>query len=868
MKKFSVLVLSFCIIFVSIVFINYTDKVISDSEVIRLNFEVTDSVMDPTKPIIYITDKNNKKLHLVNYKTKETKEITFDLWPESVTYANGEIYVSLLKGNHSSDWWNEDQEGAVAIVDLENFTTVEQFDIDIDPFDIVVDKDEYIYITSGSGQWTYMKSYNRQTKQEIKSTTIRQMSYAKIHPIINRIYTIDTDSSPRDMTAYNILKGDFTDPVYPGGYDSPYHGDYPMGKNFKISPDGKYILNSAGTIFTCNDDKTEDMIYVNSLSKEFTDIAFDINNGRFFTGASDKKIYMYNINNFEQQGTYFSKGEVKNLFFQNNELISISIDDSGYFIENIDINSYLSCDKDITSFSVAGVEGTIRGNEINVKVPIEVNLIDLVSVFESSSLSTVKIGEVTQLSEETKNDFRNPITYTVVAEDGSTKEYTVKVENFVDNSVIKYGDVNFDRQITNEDIELISSFIKEEISFMNIQKIAADVNGDNIISSKDTELIEKYLSGIINKFIVEDMGFMPLYINVTDLVIHPTEPIIYFTDKKNKKLHYINYKTKEFKEISFNLPPESITFANNEIYVCLLKGEHSPYWWDEDQEGAVAIVDSENFTILDQFDIDIDPYDIVADKDGYIYITSGSGQWTYIKSYNRQTKEVITSRGIRQMSYAKIHPTINRIYTINTDSSARDMTAYNILDGSFSDSYDSPYHGEYPMRTNFDISPDGKYIFNGSGTIFNSNYSKNYDMTYVYKLDSPFSDIEFNLDNNKFYTSNLKNQIKVYNYNNYEQIGMYKTKYNVQKLFHRNSELVIISATENNSFFIEVINDSPITVLYDCNLDGKVDESDLVILKESYNLKSTDNNFQSFKDLNSDGVINIYDLVILSKKIK
>jgi hypothetical protein len=117
----------------------------------------------------------------------------------------------------------------------------------------------------------------------VDSTGIRQQSYALLNPELNRIYTIDTDSSPRDMTAFNIMRGKFVEPRYPGGYDSPYHGDYDMEKNFSISPDGKYIFNGSGAIFACGGTKDTDMSYVSSLNKGFLDIAFNEADGLFYT---------------------------------------------------------------------------------------------------------------------------------------------------------------------------------------------------------------------------------------------------------------------------------------------------------------------------------------------------------------------------------------------------------------------------------------------------------------------------------------------------------------------------------------------------------------------------------------------------------
>ena len=292
-----------------------------------LDLEVTDAIMHPSKPLLYITDKSHQKLYEYNVDTnKFLREISFGLKPESITFANNEIYVGLLKKEHNSQVYDEFQAGAIAIIDPGTLEVTQQLDINLDPFDIVVDKDGYIYVTSGSGQWTQMKSYSRKTKQEIDSTGIRQESYALLNTALNRIYTIDTDSSPRDMTAFNILRGKFVESRYPGGYDSPYHGDYDMEKNFSISPDGQYIFNGSGAIFACGGTKNTDMTYVSSLNKGFLDIAFNEAEDLFYTSIEGNFIYVYDYKTFEGVDSYSIDSNAERLFYRNGELIAICKD--------------------------------------------------------------------------------------------------------------------------------------------------------------------------------------------------------------------------------------------------------------------------------------------------------------------------------------------------------------------------------------------------------------------------------------------------------------------------------------------------------------------------------------------------------------
>ncbi|WP_284643531.1 S-layer homology domain-containing protein [Paenibacillus silviterrae] len=304
------------------------------NEHIALDFQVTDSVQHPAEPILYLTDKQNKKLHAINYATGAKSELSLALPPESLTFAGGRIYVSLLKGEHSSYWWKESQEGAVAIVDAASFTVSTTFDISIDPYDIAVDSSGYIYISSGSGQWTWMKSYNPNGAGEAATTDIRQASYIHMHPTLNRVYSITTDSSPRDMRMYHVANGAFA----PAGYDSPYHGDYTMDTQMKFSPDGEYIFNGAGTVFRTSTTKYSDMRYMYSLNRGFTDIAFDLDNTRFYT-TKDKQIGAYRYSDFDQFGTFHADGTTKALYNSADRILAISSLGSRQVIELVEKSS-------------------------------------------------------------------------------------------------------------------------------------------------------------------------------------------------------------------------------------------------------------------------------------------------------------------------------------------------------------------------------------------------------------------------------------------------------------------------------------------------------------------------------------------------
>ena len=75
-------------------------------------------------------------------------------------------------------------------------------------------------------------------------------------------------------------------------------------------------------------------------------------------------------------------------------------------------------EKDINTFSIAGTAGVITGTNISITVPYGTPLIPIITVSDRASVSP-ESGVV--------QTFTSPVVYTVTAEDGTTKDYTVAV---------------------------------------------------------------------------------------------------------------------------------------------------------------------------------------------------------------------------------------------------------------------------------------------------------------------------------------------------------------------------------------------------------------------------------------------------------
>ncbi|MBA7588533.1 hypothetical protein ES708_30592 [subsurface metagenome] len=101
------------------------------------------------------------------------------------------------------------------------------------------------------------------------------------------------------------------------------------------------------------------------------------------------------------------------------------------WVVTVTVATSLSSENDILTFSFPEQTDAATINNVNHTVDIEVeydtDVTALVAIFTISDLATIAIGATTQVSGVTANDFMNPATYTVTAEDATTRDWVVTV---------------------------------------------------------------------------------------------------------------------------------------------------------------------------------------------------------------------------------------------------------------------------------------------------------------------------------------------------------------------------------------------------------------------------------------------------------
>ena len=338
----------------------FSDQVKAAGKPINLGFEPFDTVLDPHEPVVYMTQSGSRVIYGVNYETGVIKTLELPYIAERLTIYEDTLYVTQLKFKHSMTNFGP-YNGSVAMVSTRDFSFQEMLPVSIDPYDLIVDKDGYLYITPGSGQHSDIRVYSLADKTEVKNSSLARIydsSTITYNQTLSRLYTTDTTISPRDIDAYDVNQG-----VISSVHDSPYHGDFQMSKVAKISPDDKRIY-SASSVFSLAKEKEQDLIIQYTFDEVYKDYEFSLKDNLTFAASRNGGIHVYTYDTNEYMYTLKRNVTVDKLLF-NNGLLAFYTDGQGnHFLEYMKDYSAGPFSVDEQSFTAYDKSDTLRRKEL------------------------------------------------------------------------------------------------------------------------------------------------------------------------------------------------------------------------------------------------------------------------------------------------------------------------------------------------------------------------------------------------------------------------------------------------------------------------------------------------------------------------
>ncbi|QIL91084.1 PKD domain-containing protein [Microbulbifer sp. SH-1] len=705
---------------------------------------IADTYVDADRGLLYISNKSRKRVEVLDlYSGDLLQYFTFDHAPErmAATPDGRKLYVALLEQEHSSYWWEEDQLGHVAIVDLESRTLVKTLTLNIDPFDLVVTSGGKLVVTSGSGQWTNIIAYDADTGVELgrMSNHIYQGSYISLHSDEQSVFVSRSSSSEiekLDISGAGIVR--------PSNVSTNYN--HRAGYDVWTTPDGKYVIAGAGDLFLASD-----LSYVKSItppSVTIHHVHFDTARGLAWLMLSDKSILIVNLSTFEAVTT--------DMYFGNALGVHTHGDSVSYFL--VDQNELITIKKQHPCADCG-----------NNSAPV------------ARYAYTPTDGNTTDL-------------YTFDASTSSDSESSVG---------LKYRwDIDNDGQWEADFSS--SPILKHRFTLAGLRFVRLQVKDPGGVVSTAVKSVN-VAQGIDPGVVVEDAVANSLNFNVTEVQEDKARNLLYITDKAGKRLYVVNVTTGLTERyFEFDFMPERMTMTSDgsTLYLALLAQEHSSYWWEEEQYGYIAEIDLQQLAYVRTFKINTDPYDLVVTDAGKLIVSSGSGQWTDIYAYEASTGKVLGNASISQASRLTLHPSQNWVFAADTGSSPSDFEKFDISGAGIVSVGDSPYHGDHRINGNVWATPDGKYLITRGGDIFNASdmtFVTNLTAQGVYIEQLTFDPVE-----NTAFALTSADSLQYFNMTSWLQVGSVPVLNGSEWISVMGGKVVALAGTESESLLTDM----------------------------------------------------------------
>jgi hypothetical protein len=224
--------------------------------------------------------------------------------------------------------------------------------------------------------------------------------------------------------------------------------------------------------------------------------------------------------------------------------------------------------------------------------------------------------------------------------------------------------------------------------------------------------------------------------DVIDAEYSKTKDQLVFVTVNPSKVNILKSGTESIETIALSFTPTCISVSQD--------GETAVVGHD----GHITYVNLRTKAIIDSYNVSCYALDIVLAKNKWAYVFPKDDQWEYIRCVNMNLAADNEVHGPENQIYAgtkgRMHPSGKFMYGADNGLSPSDIQKFDIQNGAVNVSYDSPYHGDYPMNGNLWFSEDGNRIFTRGKTVLKTSETKSLDMVYNGKINTDsYSNIEW-----------------------------------------------------------------------------------------------------------------------------
>jgi WD40 repeat protein len=168
-------------------------------------------------------------------------------------------------------------------------------------FDLAARDGGTVFVSLGNGQWTEILGLDVVKRSAPTSWGgVWRNSFLKLSPDQKRLYVSTQGVMPGQIDAFVIPEKLDDKPVQ---YTSPEKGKHPLGGEFLLSPDGKFLLCKTGTVLRLSAEREEDLKYAATVEL-FLAAAVDPERRATLLLTQDGSLKHYSYPDFKVRGTY------------------------------------------------------------------------------------------------------------------------------------------------------------------------------------------------------------------------------------------------------------------------------------------------------------------------------------------------------------------------------------------------------------------------------------------------------------------------------------------------------------------------------------------------------------------------------------
>jgi hypothetical protein len=234
-------------------------------------------VLSPYKKWLYCVNRTTDKLVQIDASTlKQTREWNM--------LDGGETFTPTRDGKSLYTFGYEKGQTVVVELDPIALTARKKFKLDLSPFDIAAADNGLLFLSGETGGWTDVAVVDAK-KQSIVGRWggVWNRSFIQLSADQSRVYASTQGVNPGKIEGFPIpVKLD----EKPTPSVSPNAAENPLGGQFSLSPDGKFLIAQTGSMLRLGNNREDDLLAGAKLPPNLG-AAFDVERGLMLLLAAD-----------------------------------------------------------------------------------------------------------------------------------------------------------------------------------------------------------------------------------------------------------------------------------------------------------------------------------------------------------------------------------------------------------------------------------------------------------------------------------------------------------------------------------------------------------------------------------------------------